>query len=90
MKPFFEEFCDKVITLDKSIRFAGIADGDGHLVAVSERKGLKPLLTPEERAQYARPVPDARLESALLHSGWPVPPAALRHAVRRKRVDRHS
>jgi hypothetical protein len=42
-----------VITLDKSIRFAGIADGDGHLVAVSERKGLKPLLTPEERAQYA-------------------------------------
>ncbi|MDQ3854677.1 MAG: hypothetical protein M3299_17800, partial [Thermoproteota archaeon] len=53
MKPFFEEFCDKVITLDKSIRFAGIADGDGHLVAIAERKGLKPLLNPEERAQYA-------------------------------------
>src|ERR671931_1410954 len=53
MKSFFQEFCDKIIALDKSIRFAGIADGDGHLVAVSERKGLKPLLTPEERAQYA-------------------------------------
>jgi hypothetical protein len=53
MKLFFQKFCDKVITLDKSIRFAGIADGDGHLVAVSERKGLKPLLNPEERAQYA-------------------------------------
>jgi hypothetical protein len=53
MKPFFEEFCDKVVTLDKSIRFAGIADGDGHLVAIAERKGLKPLLNPEERAQYA-------------------------------------
>jgi hypothetical protein len=53
MKPFFEEFCDKVITLDKSIRFAGIADGDGHLVAIAERKGLKPLLNQEERAQYA-------------------------------------
>ena len=53
MKPFFQEFCDKVIALDKSIRFAGIADGDGHLVATAERKGLKPLLTPEERAQYA-------------------------------------
>src|SRR5919202_6414346 len=53
MKPFFEGFCDKVITLDKSIRFAGIADGDGHLVAVAERKGLKPLLNPEERSQYA-------------------------------------
>src|SRR5688500_11056698 len=53
MKPFFQEFCDKVIALDKSIRFAGIADGDGHLVATAERKNLNPLLTPEERAQYA-------------------------------------
>ena len=53
MKPFFQEFCDNVVTLDKSIRFAGIADGDGHLEAVAERVGLKPLLTPEERAQYA-------------------------------------
>ena len=47
MKPFFQEFCDKVITINKSIRFAGIADGDGHLVAIAERKGLKPLLNPE-------------------------------------------
>jgi hypothetical protein len=53
MKPFFQEFCDKIITLDKSIRFAGIADEDGHLVATAERRGLKPLLNPEERAQYA-------------------------------------
>ena len=53
MKPFFQEFCDRVINIDKSIRFAGIADGDGHLVAIAERKGLKPLLNPEERAQYA-------------------------------------
>ena len=53
MKPFFQEFCDKVISIDKSIRFAGIADGDGHLVAIAERKGLTPLLNPEERAQYA-------------------------------------
>ena len=53
MKPFFQEFCDTVITLDKSIRFAGIADEDGHLAATAERKGLKPLLNPEERAQYA-------------------------------------
>src|ERR671922_687733 len=53
MKAFFQEFCDKMITLDKSIRFAGIADEDGHLVATAERRGLKPLLNPEERAQYA-------------------------------------
>jgi hypothetical protein len=53
MKAFFQEFCDKVISLDKSVRFAAIADEDGKLMATSERKGLKPLLTPEERAQYA-------------------------------------
>ncbi len=53
MNPFFQEFCDNVITLDKSVRFAGIADEDGKLVATAERKGLKPLLSAEERAQYA-------------------------------------
>ena len=53
MKSFFQEFCDKVITLQKTIRFAANADEDGKLMATSERKGLKPLLTPEERAQYA-------------------------------------
>src|ERR671931_1638603 len=53
MKSFFQEFCDKVIALDKSIRFAAVADEDGKLMATAERKGLKPLLTAEERAQYA-------------------------------------
>jgi hypothetical protein len=49
----FQKFSDQVISLDSSIRFAGIADEDGKILAFSERKGLKPLLTPEERAQYA-------------------------------------
>src|ERR1041385_3603826 len=53
MKSFFQEFCDKVIALDKSIRFAAIADEDGKLKSMAERAGLVPLLTPEERAQYA-------------------------------------
>ena len=53
VQQFFKEICDKVISLDHSIRFAGIADQDGKLLATSERKGLRPLLTPEERAQYA-------------------------------------
>ncbi|AIF82863.1 hypothetical protein NTE_00785 [Candidatus Nitrososphaera evergladensis SR1] len=53
MKQFFQDICDKVVSLDPAIRFAGIADEDGKLVATAERKGLKPLLTPEERAQYA-------------------------------------
>src|ERR671937_1815994 len=53
MNPFFQEFCDRAIALDSSIRFAGIADEDVHLVGTAERKGLKPLLGTEERAQYA-------------------------------------
>jgi hypothetical protein len=52
-KKFFQQICDKVISINPAIRFAGIADEDGELLAFSERKGLTPLLTPEERAQYA-------------------------------------
>src|ERR671912_2360817 len=53
MEQFFQEFCDNVIAVDSSIRFIGIADGHGRLLATSERKGLKPLLNEEETAQYA-------------------------------------
>ena len=53
MKSFFQEFCDKIVTLDPAIRFAGIADEDGHLVATADRKRLKPIMSSEERAQYA-------------------------------------
>jgi hypothetical protein len=50
---FYKEFCDKVVSIDPAIRFAGIVDTDGKLLGISERKGLIPLLTPEQRAQYA-------------------------------------
>jgi hypothetical protein len=53
MTDFLKDFCEKVVAVDRSIRFAGLAEGDGKLVGFAERKGLKPLLTPEERAQYA-------------------------------------
>ena len=52
-KKFFQEICDTVISINSAIRFTGIADEDGELLAFSERKGLTPLLSPEERAQYA-------------------------------------
>lgn len=42
-----------MISLDPAIRFAGIVDTDGKLLGFSERKGLIPLLTSEQRAQYA-------------------------------------
>ena len=50
---FYKEFCDKVVSIDPAIRFAGIVDTDGKLLGISERKGLTPLLTPEQRAKYA-------------------------------------
>ena len=53
MKDIFQGLCDRIIQLDKSIRFAGLANDDGVLLGVAEREGLKPLLTPEQRAQYA-------------------------------------
>ena len=53
MKEEFQQFCNQVLSLDPSIRFAGIADGDGKFEATAERKNLKPLLSQEERAQYA-------------------------------------
>ena len=49
----FQNVCDEVISLDDSIRFAGISDKEGKLLAVSQRQNLKPLLSDEERAQYA-------------------------------------
>ena len=49
----FNKFCKQVIDLDNKIRFAGIADEDGKLESMAERPGLNPLLTPEERVQYA-------------------------------------
>lgn len=52
-RKFFQEICNRVVSINPAIRFAGIADEDGEILAFSERKGLTPLLTPEERAQYA-------------------------------------
>lgn len=49
----YKQFCDKVVTLDKSIRFIGIADGHGRLLATAERKGIIPLLNMQETEQYA-------------------------------------
>jgi hypothetical protein len=49
----FQKVCNEVISLNDSIRFAGISDKEGKLLAVSQRRNLKPLLSDEERAQYA-------------------------------------
>lgn len=49
----YSSLCKSLLSLDKSIRFAGIANEDGLLMGSAHRSGLKPLLSAEERAQYA-------------------------------------
>jgi hypothetical protein len=43
-----KEICNQVLQLDKSIRFAGVANNMGTLIAYKLRKGLVPLLNEEE------------------------------------------
>ncbi len=44
----FEDVCQNIIDLDKTIRFAGIANMRGTIVSAKYRAGLVPLLTREE------------------------------------------
>lgn len=43
-----KEFCKQILQVDSSIRFAGIANMKGKLVAEAYREGLVPLLTKQE------------------------------------------
>src|SRR6476660_10579865 len=53
MVDLFQSLCDKIIKTDGFVRFVGLADEHGTLLASSERKGLKPLLDKEQTSQYA-------------------------------------
>jgi hypothetical protein len=46
--------CNEVLQLDRSIRYVGLADHLGTLVATSYRPGLVPLATREETEAYTR------------------------------------
>ena len=45
---YAKEICNQVLQLDKSIRFAGIANNMGTLIAYKSREGIVPLLNEEE------------------------------------------
>lgn len=53
MADLYKSICDRIVKSDGAIRFAGIVDEHGNMLASSERKGLKPLLDKEQTAQYA-------------------------------------
>jgi hypothetical protein len=45
--------CEEIQQLDKSIRFVGIANNLGSLVATAYRNGLTPLMDKQETSHYA-------------------------------------
>jgi hypothetical protein len=53
VKQFFHNFCQTITKIDPSIRYFGIADGHGRILAAAERPGLVPLLNKQETEQYA-------------------------------------
>jgi hypothetical protein len=50
---FLESFCNGVLAKDHFIRFAGVSNHFGHLIATAYRDGLIPLMTHEETSRYA-------------------------------------
>jgi hypothetical protein len=48
MSSLFEDVCQSIIDLDKTIRFAGIANIQRTIISAKYRAGLVPLLTQEE------------------------------------------
>src|SRR5918912_59783 len=48
-----EGLCKKILHLDNSIRFAGIANNLGSLVATAYRAGSTPLMDEQETSHYA-------------------------------------
>src|SRR5215472_9672510 len=45
--------CEQLLEMDKSTRFASIANNMGSLVVTTNRQGLSPLMTRYETSKYA-------------------------------------
>lgn len=43
-----DDFCQRILEIDKNIRFAGVASNNGRLISFAYRKDPKPLLTKDE------------------------------------------
>lgn len=50
---YLETFCQRILSLDHAIRFAGVADYAGKLLASSYRGGLVPLIDKAQTERYA-------------------------------------
>lgn len=49
----YRKLCSNILALDRSIRFVGLVDHLGSLLATVYRRGLAPLASAEETAKYA-------------------------------------
>jgi hypothetical protein len=50
---YLSDYCKRIQSLDRSIRFVGLADYAGSLLASFYRPGLVPLMDRKETSQYA-------------------------------------
>ncbi len=50
---FLNSFCQQVLVTDKSIRWTGVVNKNGVILAQQKRPGLHLLLTEEENEEYA-------------------------------------
>lgn len=48
MPKSMQAVCERIVSVDRAVRFAGMASGTGKIVASKYRKGLAPLLTKKE------------------------------------------
>lgn len=62
----YEEFCNGILELDRSIRYTGVVDHLGTLLSLAYRKGLAPLSSPEETEEYSK---RAVLSTGAIESG---------------------
>jgi hypothetical protein len=62
----YEEFCNGIVELDRSIRYTGVVDHLGTLLSLAYRKGLVPLSSPEETEEYSK---RAVLRTGAIESG---------------------
>lgn len=53
MSTNLENICREILRIDTSIRFSGIANHLGSLVATAQRDNLVPLMTKDETSKYA-------------------------------------
>ncbi len=50
---FLDSFCKEILSTDNSIRWAGVINKNGIILAQNSRKGVNLLLTDEENEEYA-------------------------------------